>query len=64
MPDVLVGVHVVPELAEEGVLVDEVGGQAVEHAALEPAQQPPHGDVAHRHRLAHEEACDRDGNVI
>ena len=51
--DVGVGVHVVPELAEERVLVDEVGGEAVEDAALEPAEQPPHGDVGHRHGLAY-----------
>ena len=54
-PDVRVGVHVIPELAQVGVLVDEVGGEAVEDAALEPAEQPPHGDVGHGHGLAHEE---------
>ena len=56
LPDVRVGVHVVPELAEERVLVDEVGGEAIEDAALEPPEQPPHGDVRHSHGLSHEEA--------
>ena len=55
-PDVGVGVHVDPELAEEGILVDEVGGEATEDAALEPAEQPPHGDVRDGHGLAHEES--------
>ena len=55
-PDVGVGVHVDPELAEQGILVDEVGGEAPEDAALEPPEQPPHGDVRDGHGLAHEES--------